>query len=68
MFESPRVELNLYLNDPQLAAMQIEEFLRGQSPEVRKYLQSRIDDIPLTITPKSEIEIALSNLEDLSGD
>jgi hypothetical protein len=35
-------------NDPELRARQIEQFLREQPFEVRKYVQAYTDDIPLT--------------------
>ncbi len=60
--KTPEVKLNLYYQDPELAARQIEEFLRRQSFEIRRYLQSYIDDTPLTKEPQGKF--SLDNLSD----
>jgi len=62
----PEIKLRLYLQDPELAARQLYEFLRIQSIEVRKNLQSYIDDTPLTKEIKKN-GFCLDNLDD-SGD
>jgi hypothetical protein len=56
------VKLRLY-DDPELCARQLYEFLRTQSLEVRKNIQSYIDDLPLT--KESLGKFSLDNLRDL---
>ena len=59
----PEIKLRLYLQDPELAARQLEEFLRSQSFEIRRYLQSYIDDTSLIKEIKKN-GFCLDNLED----
>jgi hypothetical protein len=47
-------KLNLFRQDYELRALQIEEFLREEPFEVKNYLQNRIFDLPLTKSLKPD--------------